>query len=202
MLDLLHMVESSLDVLLTGERSDLWGPNTTILPIWKTKKIDYTPPLVHRIYRDWEYNGVIYRIYLHKIYPCPVKSDGIAQEALYHLHPWASAIRNLGGCGKVSVYEMGVGYGLSNRSPLAATIRVSAGFEYEMLDPLGRHFVNILENPSYSLMVTSPPFADSAAPRTDNLKLVPLSEEAQNDLLTTVCRCYFNKDFCRYLTSR
>jgi hypothetical protein len=145
MLDVLHRVESLLPALVT----DRVG--------WSSKLIDYTPPVVWRLYRDLAVDGVTYRVYLHRIFAC--------EEAFYHPHPWPSAIRVLPMPN--AVYEMGVGYGTGAPPPLAATLRVRDGFEYEMVDRGGWHYVKVVGAPSVSVMVTGPVWDGAvAAPRT------------------------------------
>ena len=56
-------------------------------------------------------------------------------------------------------YEMGVGYGVGNlEPPLAATVILSAGSAYEMVDMDAWHYVRPLRSPAYSVMVTGKPW--------------------------------------------
>ena len=75
--------------------------------IWNGLYIDYHPPIVERVWTQVGEN----RIYLHRIHPC---SEG---EALFHPHPWPSAMRILSG-----EYEMGIGYGEGTEPPEIAAI--------------------------------------------------------------------------------
>lgn len=112
--------------------------------IWQSKYINYHPPYVERL---WMEMGE-YRINLHRIHSC---GEG---EALFHPHPWASAMRVLEGR-----YEMDVGYSESDdKPPVATTITFeNGGSVYEMIDPNGWHSVRPLDDVCYSLMVTGKP---------------------------------------------
>ena len=128
MLNLLHSVEQSLENLLrTQEIHSMY--------------IDYHPPVVSRI---WFQHGE-YRVYLHKIEPC-----GDSADALYHPHPWQSAIRIIRGS-----YEMGVGHSATDEIPVTdCRLILPAGTQYEMIEEDAWHYVNPLNEPVYSLMVT------------------------------------------------
>lgn len=127
--------------------------------------VDYHHPMVERLWMDWE--G--YRIYLHCIHPCE------PGEALYHPHPWPSAIHILDG-----KYEMGLGYGKEN-PPIAATIVADSGTQYEMLDPDGWHYVRPILEPSYSIMVTGKPWGREFPKPTKELS--GLSPERRSELI-------------------
>jgi hypothetical protein len=145
MLEVLHQVETLLPQILKDESR------------WKSVFVNYHPPFVERLWTDWGN----YRIYLHLIYPC---ND---TEALFHPHPWPSAMKIINGR-----YEMWVGHGEGMKPPLVTEIRIlCAGDEYEMIDPNDWHSVRPLEEPSLSLMVTGIPWA-RLAPKSDQ----PLTE--------------------------
>ena len=130
MLTVLEMAESELPDLLKNE-SD-----------WKTLDVNYHPPRVKRVWNVC--GGNWFRISLHKIYPCE------KGEALFHPHPWPSAIKILEGG-----YEMNVGYGQGLKTPpIACTIILSEGSYYEMLNKDGWHSVRPLTEHSYSMMLT------------------------------------------------
>lgn len=160
MLHILHAAEAKLNELLADTNA------------WGSKKIDYTPPVVDRLYRDWVVDGVTYRVNLHKVYPC--------DEAFFHPHPWPSAVRVLPVPG--STYEMAVGYGAGlDDPPRAMLLRLPGGTEYEMVEPNGWHSVRVVGAPSYSLMVTGPIW-DRQVPRPTNLKLRSLIREEIDEL--------------------
>jgi hypothetical protein len=155
MLDILRAVEEVLPDLLRDEAG------------WQSVYIDYHPPTVERLWRQWRE----YRVSLHRIHPC---GPG---EALFHPHPWPSAMRILEG-----EYEMAVGYGAGDDLPPVAALMIAAGdFRYEMTDPDAWHYVRPLGAPSLSLMVTGPPWQRSS-PRSSK-PLQPLTAEQQAALL-------------------
>lgn len=133
---------------------------------WKTLDVNYHPPRVKRL---WGYYGEL-RISLHKIYPC---RNG---EALFHPHPWPSAMRILSGR-----YEMAVGYGGGDDPPpAAAKLILPAGTSYEMTDKHGWHYVRPLDEPSFSLLVTARPWQRSS-PKGENLQ--PLTNADKWEIL-------------------
>lgn len=128
MLDILHEVEGRLGTLLRSAELH-------------TMYIDYHPPFVSRI---WLQHGP-YRVYLHKIEPCKASLD-----ALYHPHPWQSAIRIVQGR-----YEMGVGHSATHDvPPTDCKLVLPAGTSYEMVEQDAWHYVNPIDAPVFSLMVT------------------------------------------------
>lgn len=140
MLVVLSQVEQVLPSLLQNEA------------IWKDVDVDYHPPHVERMWCDWE--G--YRVYLHRIHPC---APG---EALFHPHPWPSAMHVLSG-----MYEMTVGYGPGKQAPpVASTLLLPSGTRYEMVHPDGWHAVRPIDVPAYSLMITGKPW-DRWSPKSD-----------------------------------
>lgn len=172
MLDKLRQIEDMLPALLKDEGG------------WRSKKIDYSPPVVDRLYRDIDLDGVGHRIYLHRIYEC--------ERAFFHPHPWPSAIRVIGGLG--SSYEMGVGFGSNERHdgpPLAARLIVKQGMQYEMCHPDGWHYVKIIGRPSVSVMVSGPVWErPGGAPRTDKYDFRALDEQEARTLFNAV-RAYY-----------
>jgi len=147
MLDLLHKAEEALPALLR-ERSR-----------WQGIFIAYHPPFVERV---WCSYGEL-RIYLHRIFPCEKNA------ALLHPHPWPSAMRILDG-----TYEMGIGYSSTTvPPPLACTLRLKAGSEYEMTNEHGWHYVLPLERPSLSLMVTGTPWQKTTPKQVMALEELP-----------------------------
>lgn len=167
MLDVLNRAEAALSKLL----DDVGG--------WNTLDVDYEPPRVERVWRSFEPEG-LYRLYLHRIHPC--------EKALFHPHPWPSAVRILSG-----TYEMGVGFRETGMMPpgqsptpppVAAKILLTAGASYEMVDRSGWHWVRPIGGPSLSLMVTGPKWDIqwSPKPKHDHV-LGPLTHEAKEDIL-------------------
>lgn len=107
----------------------------------KTMYIDYHKPFVSRI---WFIHNDL-RVFLHKIEPCKESS-----EALYHPHKWNSAMEIISGS-----YEMGIGHSETNLTPKTdCKIILPAGSMYEMTEKDGWHYVNPIEKPCYTLMIT------------------------------------------------
>jgi len=139
MLDILYAVENELPILLHDEDT------------WNSLYVDYHPPIVERLWMPWG----DYRVNLHRIYPCT------RDEALFHPHPWPSAMRVLSG-----EYEMAVGYGKGETAPSIAALMIASGdFRYEMTDPDAWHYVRPLREPTMSLMVTGKPW-DRPSPKS------------------------------------
>lgn len=131
--------------------------------------VDYEPPRVERLWRQIE--GTDARLYLHKIHPC--------ETALFHPHPWPSAIYIVSG-----QYEMGVGYGPGEIAPPVATRLILTSGSYYVMDNVdGWHYVRPkkVSGPVISMMVTGKPWG-RWSPRAPG-KLDPLSHEAKEKLL-------------------
>jgi hypothetical protein len=140
MLEVLARVETELPSLLRDDSR------------WHSIDINYHPPFVERLWCSWNE----YRVALHKIHPCG------ATEALFHPHPWPSAMRIVEGR-----YEMAVGYGAGiTPPPIAARIIGAGDFRYEMTDPDAWHFVRPIDAPATTIMVTGRPWR-RAAPRSE-----------------------------------
>lgn len=126
MLGLLARAEQQLPYLLRS------------FDIWQTLLIDDEKPYVMRAWTTFR-DG---RIFLHRLHPC---GDG---EALYHPHPWESAV----------VLKRGRYRSLTGAwpNPLTYDDRIyTAGDRYEMTDLTVAHSVQPLV-PTYSVMVTGP----------------------------------------------
>lgn len=140
---------------------------------WNSLMIDYHAPIVERL---WTQIGN-YRVSLHFIHPCDTK------DALYHPHPWPSAMHVLHG-----KYEMGLGIkylpgfielsDFRHDGSLGETIKyVGQDLEnceiftreiskiemngenyYEMIDPKGWHYVRPIGGPCASVMLMGKPW--------------------------------------------
>lgn len=108
----------------------------------RTMYIDDYKPFVSRIWFPLEDK----RVFLHRIEPC---NSNV--EALWHYHPWESAIKIISGS-----YEMGIGHSENNQIPsvIDCKLVLTAGCSYEMLEPDGWHYVAPKDWGVYSLMVT------------------------------------------------
>ncbi|MBP6912942.1 MAG: hypothetical protein KBB86_03345 [Candidatus Pacebacteria bacterium] len=158
MLEVLHQIESELPRLLEIDMNKYWH----------SLLVNYHPPMVERLWYDWNE----FRICLHVIHACTT------DEALFHTHPWPSAMRIVHGS-----YEMGIGYGTGETEPpIAAKVMLGPGCEYEMVEPDGWHYVRPLTETTATLMVTGKPWGRSS-PKSDK-PLGPLSgarvEEIKN----------------------
>jgi hypothetical protein len=134
MLDVLSRALSELPKLL---RSD---------DAWYSMDIDYHPPRVERLFHNWGKH----RIMLHRIEPCA------KEEALFHPHPWPSAMRVLKG-----TYWMRVGSAAGVEPPpevfeVMVTVGPDTDFRYAMTHPDGWHVVIPVGGPVYSVMVIGP----------------------------------------------
>jgi hypothetical protein len=148
MLDHLHAAEKELPRLLRSSSG------------WKSLRVDYHAPFVDRVYRDLDGH----RLCLHRIHPCA------PADALFHPHPWPSAMRIHSG-----TYEMGVGYGRGDAPPPVAARLVATGpLEYEMTDPDAWHYVRPIGGPALTVMLSGPPWGRSA-PRSER-PLAPLPD--------------------------
>ena len=120
---------------------------------WRSVHVTYHPPRVERL---WVQHGEC-RLFLHRIYPC---KEG---EALFHPHPWPSAVRIVDG----GAYEMGIsgeylsedyehpGMGPAWTSQHAKVV-LHPGCEYEMTERHGWHYVRPIDRVSDSIMITGP----------------------------------------------
>jgi hypothetical protein len=155
MLDVLARVEQVLPGLLQDES------------VWQSLYVDYHPPMVERLWTPWQ----DYRVFLHRIHPCR------REEALFHPHPWPSAMRILDG-----EYEMAVGFGAGMEDPPVAALMVArSDFRYEMSHPDSWHYVRPLVRPTLSVMVTGRPW-NREAPRSSK-PLRPLEPEQTAELM-------------------
>jgi hypothetical protein len=129
---------------------------------WKTLFIDYHPPVVERI---WAQIGN-YRLYLHFIHPCEAK------DALFHPHPWPSAMHVLTG-----EYEMSLGYGPGLvEPPKMCTILVeNGGMYYDMTDIDGWHSVRPVKTVCATAMLTGKKWNREEIKSNEPLK--PMTEE-------------------------
>lgn len=106
-----------------------------------TMYIDYHKPFVYRIWFAYE----DLRVFIHKIEPCSESS-----EALYHPHKWDSAMYIAKGS-----YEMGIGHSTDNNTPITdCKLILPQGTFYEMTHKDGWHYVNPLDEPCYTIMIT------------------------------------------------
>lgn len=151
---------------------------------WKTLLVDYHPPVVERC---WTQLGN-YRIYLHFIHQCE------PQDALFHPHPWPSAMHVLTG-----QYEMSLGYGPGLvEPPKMCTILVeNGGMYYDMPHVDGWHSVRPVNGPCATVMLTGQKWKREEIKSTEPLK--PMVEGRKMIMLeyfsTFYKNLYQNKKF-------
>lgn len=156
MLDVLAAAEAALPALLADEAG------------WRSLDIDYHPPRVERLYRAFDGH----RLSLHRASPCR------PEEALFHPHPWPSAMRLVRGR-----YRMWIGHGSGTEAPpLAGMVELAAGSCYAMTDRDQWHAVAPVGEATLSVMVTGAPW-DRSMPLTPDTALSPLSEATRAELL-------------------
>lgn len=141
-----------------------------------TMHIDYHEPFVNRIWFQYDEK---HRVYLHKIFP-----SQSSEAALFHPHPWKSAIRIIWGS-----YEMGVGHSETNEVPkIDCKLHLPQYTTYEMVEENGWHYVNP-RIPSYSLMVTGE-LNSRQMPIEPRKEFRKLTEEEITDILDVCMEFY------------
>jgi len=146
--------------------------------IWNSLNIDYHPPTVERL---WCQIGV-YRLYLHFIHPC---QEG---EALFHPHPWPSAIHVLEGS-----YETGFGFGEGIEEPevFGKVMVPTGGMYYDMTHKDGWHYVRPIIGVCSSVMLAGEPW-DREQLKEDRGELKPLSDDRKVIMLEYFKNYYRN----------
>lgn len=141
---------------------------------WKDVRINYHPPFVDRLWTGYKE----YRVFLHCVHPCNI------DEALFHPHPWPSAMRIVKG-----TYEMIVGFGEGeSQPPVASRLVLPTGSLYEMTEKNSWHAVAPLGEPAWSIMVTGWSW-DRPSPKPSH-RLGLLSPERREDMLDFFCSRY------------
>ena len=142
-----------------------------------TMHIDYHEPFVDRI---WFQYDKIHRVYFHKIFP-----SQSSEAALFHPHPWKSAIRIMDGG-----YEMGVGHSKTLKAPpIDCKLWLDKYTVYEMVEKDAWHYVNPLYSPSYSTMVTGE-LTGRKMPVEPDRKFRKLTKAEREDILDVVYTTY------------
>lgn len=154
---------------------------------WKSIDVDYEPPRVERVWRDVDMaDGDIpygMRVCLHRIHAC--------KEALYHPHPWPSAMLVLDG-----VYEMRVGLAtkIEQGKPAephphrATTLHLTKECVYAMTNPSAWHSVRPLTDTALSMMIMGKPYQGQPYDHAEfgkGRKFETLSDLAVDDILGT-----------------
>lgn len=143
--------------------------------IWKSKLIDYEPPIVERVYTQL---GDI-RLSLHFIHPC--------EEALIHPHVWESGMHILEG-----QYEMSLYYPESDGElKCVASLITEKDFYYEMMERKAQHYVRPIGGICKTVMVTGKPiWKDNDM--VVNKQLNDLTEERKIEIIDFYKK-YYNK---------
>lgn len=143
---------------------------------WNTMDITYHDPHVQRCWKQFRTD---YRVMLHRIHPC---GHG---NALWHSHPWPSAVSIVSG-----TYEHDVGY-MDDESngktilPLTRTL-LERGSRYEMLNPKAWHSVRPISPGCLTIMVTGVPYKEKPTRKPlaiPDERQGPLSDEVRDELL-------------------
>jgi hypothetical protein len=134
---------------------------------WNSLYIDYEKPTVERL---WRQEGE-FRICLHKIHPCE-------NSTFFHSHKWPSAMQLLGGS-----YLMGVGKSesIGVMPSVDKVLHLKAGDSYEMLSELDWHYVQPVNECSYSIMIIGTPFHPHEG--KTHAYLSALSDQRKDELL-------------------
>lgn len=145
---------------------------------WNTLLIDYFPPIVERC---WIQLGN-YRFYLHFIHKCEAK------DALFHPHPWPSAMHVLSG-----KYEMGLGFGSGMEEPekMCTVVLENGGAYYDMTHIDGWHYVRPIGDVCATVMLTGKPWERDEVKSPG--KLGPLSMQKKLIMLKWFEEFYRNK---------
>lgn len=145
---------------------------------WRSVFVDYHPPFVERLWRAIEIDGRSYRLYLHRIHACDLKS------ALFHPHPWPSAMRVSSGS-----YKMREGRSKDMQEPSVDGERVlKAGEAYEMTELDQWHAVAPLGEAAFSVMLTGEPWGRESHKSPEPLR--PLDEREAKRLLDFFAKAY------------
>ncbi len=146
---------------------------------WQSLDIKYETPHVERLWRQFG----DYRVYLHRIHTC--------QTALFHPHPWPSAVTIVAG-----TYEMEVGYSGDHENkdsppPVAARFELTQGCSYEMVNPDAWHSVRPLGvTPMLSVMVSGLPWERRRWSPKPTYQLGSLSEAKKHEILALFGQVY------------
>jgi hypothetical protein len=132
---------------------------------WQSLNVNYETPNVQRI---WRQHGDI-RINLHRIMPSKEKP-------FFHPHPWPCSVAILKGA-----YKMGLGYG--NKKPkIISTCVLSQGSKYEMVSKHAWHYIDPINEPVYSIMISGIPWKNPLLKNNSNLALDRLNSDVFNEL--------------------
>lgn len=149
---------------------------------WNTLDVDYTPPRVERLWMQYDDE---HRLLIHKIHPCT------KEEALFHPHPWKSAVHVLPIGGSYG-HSVGTIIHPNVDNQIYCEMEVHGEMYYEMLNMDSCHSVRPIGFPVYTVMLIGKPiWKDNVEHKQrvtdvkpDNLK--PLTEKEKKELLHVV----------------
>ncbi len=144
---------------------------------WRSLHINDEKPYVQRLWMPYGEG----RLMLHFILPCKPR------EALFHPHPWPSAMRIVWG-----EYETAYGHGPPDgpRPAMGEKKILRAGDCYEMVNPEAWHYVRPIDVPVVSVMVTGKPWDTTRARKGFELRPLGSGEAA---ILLGIFRMYYQK---------
>jgi len=171
--DLMNMIEALEEI-----EKEL--PDLLDLEGWESLNVDYFPPVVHRVWRQYG----DYRICLHRIFP-PKEDDKV----LFHPHKWPCAVKLLKG-----QYETTMAYKWDRELPplIAGKLVLNEGSVYEMNRPHQWHSVRPV-NCEYalSLLVMGPLYNVNYEGAEVKKKLKPLSNRRKNSIIKEFKEIYY-----------
>ena len=168
MIDKLKQIEDKLIIDLLSKPAE-----------WNTLLVNYHPPIVERC---WAQIGN-YRIYLHFIHKCE------SQDALFHPHPWPSAMHVLNG-----KYEMSLGFGPGIVEPekMCTILLENGGAYYDMTHIDGWHSVRPVDGVCATVMLVGKPWGREQVEVTE--KPQPFSEDRKLMMLRFFSEYYKNRN--------
>ena len=147
---------------------------------WNTMDVDYHPPHVERV---WKQVNPSCRVMLHRIHQCN------EDEALWHGHPWPSAVSIVSGMYRQSVGYMDVSIGEEPSEGKIVTLcrtTLRQGSHYEMCDTSTWHRVYPISRECLTIMITGLPYAKNLVQPslvTPSERQGPLSDKARDEIL-------------------
>ncbi len=169
-----------INSLQSIEMNELNGLLSEPSDSWNTMDVNYHPPHVERV---WKQVSPSCRVLLHRIHQCN------EDEALWHAHPWPSAVSVVSGMYRQSVGYMNAGIGEAPSEGKIVTLCRTIlrwGSYYEMCDPKTWHRVYPISLSCLTIMVTGLPYAKNLVQPslvTPSEKQGPLSDEVRDEIL-------------------
>ncbi len=170
MIDILKDIEKTLPAILCYPT------------LWNSLDVDYHPPIVKRV---WTQIDDEHRLYLHEIHPCE------REEALFHAHPWKSAVHVLPigngiyehGVGMRNTYQVGFMSKPRITFDICAMQQVYGEMYYQMTEKNAAHYVRPIGEPVYTLMLTGKAIWKEENKTNVTKKLEALAEDEKHRIL-------------------